>query len=73
MIRALPLFLLLAACADFPEVGRAEAKLTSADVTPPLLTAEELALALSNPSVSAPALAAEAAALRARADRLRRR
>lgn len=72
MIRALPLFLLLAACADFPEVGRAEAKLASPDVTPALLTAEELA-SVASPPAATPGLFAEAAALRARADRLRRR
>lgn len=73
MIRALPLFLALAACADFPEVGRAEAKLASPNVTPALLTAEELAAVTNDTAAPAPILAAEIAALRARAAVLRRR
>ena len=73
MIRALPLFLLLAACSDFPEVGQAEAALANPGDTPALLTTDELdALAVQAPDRSA-ALVGEAAALRARADRLRRR
>ena len=76
MIRALPLCLVLAlaACAEFPEVGRAEAALTDPGATPPLLTSEEMAAIVESPVTDrSGALAAEAAALRARAARLRRR
>lgn len=73
MIRALPLCLLLAACTDFPEVGRAEAALASPGTTPALLTAEELAQLSPDANNAAAGLSAEAAALRARADRLRHR
>ncbi len=73
MTRTLPLLALLAACADIPEVGRAEAALADPGQTPALLTADQLAsLTGSTPDLSN-ALAGEAAALRARADRLRRR
>lgn len=76
MTRALPLLLvlLLAACSDFPEVGRAEAKLATTATTPPLLTAEALALATGGALVDrSGALTGEAAALRARAATLRQR
>lgn len=73
MIRALPLFVLLAACADFPEVGRAEAALANPGQTPALLTSVELAQLSVNAPDRSNALSAEAAALRARAERLRRR
>lgn len=73
MIRVLPALLLLAACSDFPEIGRAEAALANPGATPTLLTAEELAaLGTTQPNRSS-ALAAEAAALRERARRLRAR
>jgi hypothetical protein len=73
MIRALPLFLLLTACADFPEVGRAEAALVNPGDTPALLTSDEMAaLSVTAPDRSA-ALAGEAAALRNRARHLRQR
>ncbi len=71
MIRALPLCLLLAACADFPEVGRAEAAFATSGTAPALLTAEELAQINPRTSNAAAGLAAQAAALRARAARLR--
>lgn len=74
MIRALPFLLLLSACSDFPEVGRAEAKLATSATTPALLTAEEMAALGLQPSTDqSAALAAEAARLRARANALRRR
>lgn len=76
MIRALPLCLALAltACAEFPEVGRAEAALTAPGATPPLLTAEEMSAIVEAPVTDrSGALAADAAALRARAARLRKR
>lgn len=73
MIRALPILLLLTACTDFPQVGRAEAELATDSTTPSLLTADELAtLGASTPDLSN-ALSAEAAGLRARATRLRQR
>lgn len=73
MIRALPILLLLTACTDFPQVGHAESELATASTTPTLLTADELvALGASTPDLSN-ALDAEAAALRARATRLRQR
>jgi hypothetical protein len=73
MIRALPLCLLLAACSDFPEVGRAEADLANPGATPALLTADELAaLSPAGPQPSA-GLSGEVAALRERARRLRQR
>lgn len=72
MIRALPLCLLLAACTDFPEVGRAQAALATPGPTPALLTAEELAQLSPGASNAGAGLSAEAAALRARANRLRR-
>lgn len=73
MIRALPLFLLLAACSDFPEVGRAEAALANPGDTPPLLTAAELGAISATAPDRSNALAGEAAALRERARRLRGR
>ena len=73
MIRALPLCLLHAACADFPEVGRAEAELAVPGATPSLLTSRELAtLATAAPDRSN-ALAGDVAGLRERARRLRQR
>lgn len=73
MTRALPLlFLLLAACAPFPQVGRAEALLASPGDTPPLLTEAELAAATGAAPDQSNALADEAATLRARAERLRK-
>lgn len=71
MIRALPLCLCLAACTDFPEVGRAEAARAATGTTPALLTAEELTQLPQSASNAAAGLSAEAAALRARANRLR--
>ncbi len=73
MIRALPLCLLLAACTDFPEVGRAEAALADTAAPPALLTADELAALSPDAPDRSSALSGEAAALRARADRLRQR
>lgn len=74
MTRALPLlFLLLAACSEFPQVGRAEAMLANPGDTPPLLTETELAAVTSATPDRSNTLANEAAALRARAERLRRR
>lgn len=73
MIRALPLCLLLAACSDFPEVGRAEAALANPGATPALLTHDQMAALQTTAPDRSNALAGEAAALRARADRLRRR
>lgn len=73
MIRALPLCLLLAACADFPDVGRAETDLEASGETPALLTAHELAaLTTAAPDLSN-ALAGDVAGLRERARRLRQR
>lgn len=73
MIRALPLFLLLAACSDFPEVGRAEAALADPGDTPPLLTADAVAMIGTAVPDQPSTLATEAAALRARALVLRQR
>lgn len=70
MIRALPALLLLAACADFPDVGAAVA---ASGATPPLLTATELAAITGTTPDLSNALAAEAAALRSRARLLRQR
>ena len=73
MLRALPLFLLLAACADFPEVGRAEAELARAGDTPALLTDSALAALVAGAPDRSDTLAAEASSLRDRARRLRNR
>lgn len=73
MTRALFLLPLLAACADIPQVGRAEAMLANPGDTPPLLTANELAAVTTAAPDRANALGAEAAALQARARRLRQR
>lgn len=73
MLRALPLFALLAACADIPEVGRAEAALADPGQTPALLTSVQLAALTGTTPDLSNALAGEAAALRARAERLRAR
>lgn len=73
MFRALIALLLLTACSDFPEVGRAEAGLTNPGTTPALLTSEELAALVTAAPDRSNALAAEAAALRERARRLRMR
>jgi hypothetical protein len=74
MNRAMPLLLVLAACSDFPEVGRAEAKLATTATTPPLLTAEQLALVTGGGLADrSGALSVEAASLRARAAALRQR
>ena len=77
MIRTLPLVrplvLILAACSDFPEVGRAEAMLANPGDTPPLLTADALAAITTAAPDRSAALAGQAAALRDRANRLRRR
>lgn len=74
--RALPfaLCLALSACTDFPEVGAAEATLTNPGITPPLLTSDALAQIAGAPVIDrSGALLAQAAALRARAVRLRQR
>lgn len=74
MTRILPLLLLLSACADFPEVGRAEAQLTNPGATPPLLTTAEMDAIIEAPVTDrSGALSGEAAALHARAARLRNR
>lgn len=73
MIRALPLCLLLAACADFPDVGRAETDLEASGETPALLTARELAALTTAAPDRSNALASDVAALRERARRLRQR
>lgn len=71
---ALALCLFLPACADFPEVGRAEAALGAPGSTPALLSSDELvALGAVPVTDRSGALSGEAAALRARAARLRRR
>lgn len=73
MLRAVLVLCILTGCSDFPEVGAAEARLKSTGATPRLLTGEELAaLSAATPNRS-PALATEAAALQARAKRLRQR
>lgn len=74
MTRAVPaLFLLLAACSDFPQLGRADPALGVPNTTPPLLTEAELtAVTGPAPDLSNP-LSAEAAALRVRAENLRAR
>ena len=74
MTRALPLLLLLlAGCSEFPDVGRAEAALTTPGTTPALLTASQLAAIDTAAPRPSGALAEQAAALRARANQLRRR
>lgn len=73
MIRALPVLLLLAACSDFPEVGRAEAELANPGATPALLTVDELAALVTTTPDRSNAMAGEVAALRDRARRLRQR
>jgi hypothetical protein len=69
----LPLVLALQACAEFPEVGRAESLLSPDATAPALLTVEEMAALSTGPVRGGGALADEAARLRERANRLRRR
>jgi len=74
MLRILPaLFLFLAACSDLPNLSREDAALVDPGPTPPLLTAAELAAVTGPAPDRSNALAAEAAALRARAENLRAR
>jgi hypothetical protein len=73
MIRALPLILLLSACADFPEVGRAEADLAPAKTAPALLTTDELAAVVPAEVEDTNGLTGAALALQARARALRQR
>jgi hypothetical protein len=73
MCRALLLCLLLAACADFPEVEAAEARLTDAPAPQLLPTADILARAAAPGRAESgqAALAARVARLKARAAALR--
>ncbi len=74
MTRAVPtLFLLLAACSDFPQLGRSDPAHGVSNTTPPLLTEAELAAVTGTAPDLSNALSAEAAALRARAENLRAR
>ena len=73
MIRALPFLLMLAACSDFPEVGKAEAMLADPGATPALLTAAEIAAINTAAPNRSNALGGEVAGLQDRARRLRLR
>lgn len=63
----------LSACSDRPPIGPVETGSRPIGPTPPLLTAEVLAALATSAPITSPSLSAEAAALRARADRLRAR
>ncbi len=73
MLRALPLLLLLSACADFPEVGQAIARSGPATPTPALLPMEQITTPAPRAEARGDALSARVAALRARAAALRAR
>ncbi|GEM_PF-3022965 len=74
MTRAVPaLFLFLAACSDFPQLGHPDAALVGPNTTPPLLTEAELTAIGATAPDRSNALSAEAAALRTRAENLRAR
>lgn len=73
MFRAFLVFAFLTGCSDFPEIGKAEARLGASGVTPGLLTAEEIAALTASAPDPGAGLAAEAADLRSRAKTLRQR